>query len=273
MYGRNAGLSYKQIMNSLEGIKKYLVSLALVCLTFSPGTAQDINEFRSRIYASYAEGDMADWRNVINEMERMQEQPGSKELLHEMLMAQYGYIGYCINENRKKEASRRLDRAQDILKRLRDEDPGNASLMALEGAFLGYEMGINKLKAVVLGPRAKEKIDAAVKKDPGAVRTLLEKANQLNFSPKIVGGDRGEAVEYYKKAIEEMESGRLQQNNWIYVNTLVVLAATYEEMGDYDNACDAYEKIMGYDPDVMWVKEELYPECREKAVRDRYPGP
>ncbi len=261
-------------MNRSEVIKKYLISLLAVCFTFSLSMAQDINSFRSKIYSSYAKGDMGDWKNVMNEMEKLQKETGSDELLHELLMAQYGYIAYCINENRKKEASRLLDRAQDNLKVLGSKDPGNANLMALEGALLGYEMGINMLKAMVIGPKAKEKIDAAVEKDPEAVRTLLEKANQLNFSPKLLGGDTGKAVGYYIKAIDKMESIQSQQkNNWIYVNTLVVLAAAYEKIDNYIYACAVYKKLMIYDPGIMWVKEDLYPACLEKAVRDRYPGP
>lgn len=252
----------------MAAIKKHLISLVAVCFMFYLSMAQDISGFRSSIYASYAEGDMDDWKNVMNEMEKLQKNSGSKELLFELLMAQYGYIGHCINENRKKEASRLLDRAQGNLKVLLDEDPGNANLMAMEGAFMGYEMGNNKLKALVIGPKAKEKIDAAVEKDPEAVRTLLEKANQLNFSPKIVGGDTDKAVEYYIKATDRMESG-LAANNWIYVNTLVVLAATYEKMGNYTYACAVYEKIMSYDPGIKWVKEDLYPACSEKAAANR----
>ncbi|MFO7756838.1 MAG: hypothetical protein R6V34_12740 [Bacteroidales bacterium] len=261
-------------MKRSESIKKYLLCMAALCFTFSLSMAQDISSFRSRIYTTYAEGNMGEWKNVMNEMDKLQEHSPSKELLSELLIAQYGYIGHCINENRKKEASRLLDRAQDKLRILIDEDPGNASLMALEGAFMGYEMGINKLKAVVTGQKAKEKIDAAVEKDPEAVRTLLEKANQLNFSPRLLGGDSGKAIEYYHKAIDKMEKVQPQQkNSWIYVNTLVVLADTYEKMGNYTHACAVYEKIMNYDPGIKWVKEDLYPACNEKAEGVRYPGP
>ncbi|MFP4489449.1 MAG: tetratricopeptide repeat protein, partial [Bacteroidales bacterium] len=131
-----------------------------------------------------------------------------------------------------------------------------------------------KLRAVVIGPKAKEKIDGAVEKDPEAVRTLLEKANQLNFSPKLVGGDTGKAIGFYIKALERMEAVQpRQKEDWIYVNTLVVLAATYEKTGNYTDACAVYEKIMDYDPGIRWVKEDLYPGCREKAVADRYPLP
>jgi len=253
-------------MNTMKNKTKYLVILLSVfLLSGSAAGAQDIPDFRSRIYTSYAKGDMSDWKNVIAEMEKLHGETGSSQLLYELLMAQYGYIGFCINENKKREATRLLGKAQNNLEILLSGKPGNAVLMALEGALMGYEMGLNKLKAVVIGPKAKEKIDAAVEKDPEAIRTLLEKGNQLNFSPRLVGGDTEKAIEYYNKAIKKIESRPADlENNWIYVNSLVVLAAAYEKTDNYDPACRIYEKIMDYDPGIKWVKNDLYPACREK---------
>jgi tetratricopeptide (TPR) repeat protein len=207
---------------------------------------------------------MDGWRSTIEEMEREYERSGNMELLHELVLSQYGFIGYCLKEDMKKEASYHLDRAVNNLEVLKGSNPGSAELMALEGAFMGYEMGIHKLKAMILGPKAKEKIDGAVEKDPGIVRTLLEKANQLNFSPRIVGGDREEAIEYYKKAISLIEADTQNlRKNWIYVNTVVVLAFAYEQLGNNYHACALYEKLIEYDSNITWVKDDLYSDCKD----------
>ncbi|MEA1887574.1 MAG: hypothetical protein U9N72_10245 [Bacteroidota bacterium] len=248
-------------------IKQYRAFLVVILIFSSRITeAQDIYTYRSRIYDSYARGEMSGWRAAIEEMEKEYERSGSMELLHELLLSQYGFIGYCLKEDMKKEASYHLERAWDNLEILKGKNPGNAKLMALEGAFMGYEMGIHKLKAMVLGPKAKEKIDGAVEKDPNTVRTLLEKANQLNFSPKIVGGDTEEAIEYYKKAIRFIEADTENiAKNWIYVNTVVVLAYTYEQMGNNSHACALYEKLIDYDSNIKWVKDDLYKGCKDKS--------
>lgn len=240
----------------------YFIPLALFML--SPGLeAQDIAEFKSRIYNSYVKGEMSGWKEVLEEMESVYQRSGNDELLYELLMSRYGYIGFCLKEGYKKEAARLLDEARDNLETLKRKDPDNAEWLALEGAFLGYEMGLHKLKAVVLGPRAKEKIDEAVEKDPDKVRTLVEKANQLYFSPKMVGGNIEEAIKYYKKAINKIEADTESlKDNWIYVNTLLVLAQAYQETDKVPYACAIYEKIMVYDPDIKWVKNDLYSICK-----------
>ncbi|MGM0527668.1 MAG: hypothetical protein ACQERS_04625 [Bacteroidota bacterium] len=245
----------------------YFIIIPLALFMLSPGVeAQDIAEFKSRIYKSYVKGEMSGWKAVIEEMEKEYERSASMELLHELLLSQYGFIGYCLKEDMKKEASYHLERALDNLEILKGNKPGSAELMALEGAFMGYEMGIHKLKAMVLGPKAKEKIDGAVEKDPNTVRTLLEKANQLNFSPKIVGGDTGEAIEYYKKAVRLIEEDTENLGkNWIYVNTVVVLANAYEQLGNNSLACALYEKLIDYDSNIKWVKDDLYQGCRDKS--------
>ncbi|HKL68021.1 MAG TPA: tetratricopeptide repeat protein, partial [Bacteroidales bacterium] len=80
----------------------------------------------------------------------------------------------------------------------------------------------------------------------------------------IVGGDKEKAIEYYNKALRVIESDpeRLR-NNWIYVNTLIVLAQVYEKMGNNTYACSIYEKIMIYDPGIEWVKNDLYSGCSD----------
>jgi len=247
---------------------KYYRLLLVLVLVFSSlaGMAQDIYMYRSRIYDSYARGEMGGWRTAIEEMEKEYEGTGSEALLHELVLSQYGFIGYCLKEDMKKEASYHLERAVNNLEILKGRRPGSAELMALEGAFMGYEMGIHKLKAMVLGPKAKEKIDSAVEKDPNTIRTLLEKANQLNFSPKIVGGNREEAVEYYKKVISLIEADtRNLSKNWIYVNTVVVLAFAYEELGNNSYACALYEKLIEYDENITWVKDDLYSDCSDNS--------
>lgn len=247
-------------------LNRYKIFLLVPVLVFSSlaGMAQDIYMYRSRIYDSYARGEMGGWRSTIEEMEKEYERTGSEALLHELVLSQYGFIGYCLKEDMKKEASYHLERAVANLETLKGSRPGSAELMALEGAFMGYEMGIHKLKAMVLGPKAKDKIDGAVAKDPGIVRTLLEKANQLNFSPRIVGGDREEAIEYYKKAVRLIEADTKNlRKNWIYVNTVVVLAFAYEQLGNNAHACALYEKLIEYDSNITWVKDDLYSDCKD----------
>ena len=258
------GTTGKDMKNFFKQYRLFLV----LFLMFSSltGVGQDIYMYRSRIYDSYARGEMSGWRLTIEEMEKEYEGSGSLELLHELVLSQYGFIGYCLKEDMKKEASYHLERALANLEILKGSRPGSAELMALEGAFMGYEMGIHKLKAMILGPKAKEKIDGAVEKDPNTIRTLLEKANQLNFSPRIVGGDREEAVEYYKKVISLIEADTQNlRKNWIYVNTVVVLAFAYEQLGNNSHACALYEKLIEYDSNIKWVKEDLYAGCTDKS--------
>lgn len=254
-------------INMLKFLPPLLINLILL---MPPLKAQDIATYRTRIYDSYARGEMKGWRAVIEDMEDAYGRSGNDGLLHELVLSQYGFIGYCLKEDMKEEASYHLARARDNLEILKLRNPGSAELMALEGAFLGYEMGIHKIKAMILGPMAKDKIDGAVEKNPNTVRTLMEKANQLNFSPKIIGGDTDEAIEYYKKAIGLLEADQASlPRNWVYVNAVVVLANAYEKLGDYTSACALYKKLMAYDSDISWVKDDLYPGCLKRSGDSR----
>ncbi|MBN1388579.1 MAG: hypothetical protein JW965_09050 [Bacteroidales bacterium] len=258
-YGKNM-----KVIQSL--IIYFIISPLALLISSAVAEGQSISDFKSMIYYSYVKGEMSEWKAALSDMEDSYKRSPSDEFLYELLMAQYGYIGFCLKEEYKKEAALLLEKARDNLETLKTKDPYNAEWLALEGAFLGYEMGLHKLKAMVLGPKAKDKIDEAVEKDPERVRTLVEKANQLYFSPKIVGGDPEEAIKYYRKAINKIESEPVSlKNNWIYVNTLLVLAQAYQETDNLPYACAIYEKIMKYDPDIKWVKNDLYSVCTGKT--------
>ncbi|MEZ4999815.1 MAG: hypothetical protein R2744_04155 [Bacteroidales bacterium] len=56
----------------------------------------------------------------------------------------------------------------------------------------------------------------------------------------------------------------MTDHNWHYINTMVLLAGAYEEIGEYLPACKIYEKIMTVEPSVNWVKNSLYPLCVER---------
>jgi tetratricopeptide (TPR) repeat protein len=45
---------------------------------------------------------------------------------------------------------------------------------------------------------------------------------------------------------------------------LTLLARNYESLEQYEQAKQTYEKILHFEPDYKWVKNELYPALKAK---------
>ncbi len=81
-----------------------------------------------------------------------------------------------------------------------------------------------------------------------------------HYLPGVLGGDKEKAASFYRRAIQKMEDENLTENNWLYLNQLVVLAQIQTGLGNAGEAGDTYRKILQTEPDYLWVRDELYPE-------------
>ncbi len=111
---------------------------------------------KETIYRAYLTNDMASWKTIIDTMHVEVDKENEREL--ELLNYEYGYIGWCIGNNRKSEVKIYLARSLKRMERLKKVNHRLPLLQAYESAFLGFQIGLAKLKAPKLGPR---NLDAA----------------------------------------------------------------------------------------------------------------
>lgn len=235
--------------------KKYFIGILIILLINSIGLRSQ-TDYRKEIYEAYIQSNMQAWKKTIERMEAADLSPREKvELIH----FYYGYIGYGIGTGQKKLAGEYIKKGEKIIQALLEEDPRNATLNAFKGSFISFKIGLNKLKAVSLGPQSMRYINQAYDLDTNNVQALAAKANMFYYAPSIFGGDKKKAITFYKKAIHQLEETRDTVNNWFYLNLLVQLARHYEEMKMKKQSLSVYEKILKQEPRFVWIKEDLYP--------------
>ena len=141
----------------------------------------------------------------------------------------------------------------------------NARVYSLKGAFYGFQIMLDPLKAPSLGKLSMEANEKAMSLDPEEPQVWLEKANMEYYRPAIFGGSKKKAVPMYEKAVKLFESspGRIQEN-WVYMNCLAGLGIAYENTRNYSEAGSVYRKLLKLEPSFKWVKEDLYPQFRSK---------
>lgn len=242
-------------------LMKYYFSFVIL-LSLHVLQAQD---YQSAIYQAYLHEKMDTWKALMEQMEEEYARTTDPDLLYDLLEAEYGYMGWLTSWKRKKEAEELLKSAERHMALLSQLGLENARVLCLKGAFYGFQIMLDPLKAPSLGKKSMEANEKAMKLDPKEPQVWLEKANIDYYRPAIFGGSRRKAVPSYERAVELFESSpERTRENWVYMNCMAGLGIAYENTRKYSEAGRIYRKILELEPSFKWVKEDLYPQFQEK---------
>lgn len=218
------------------------------------------NAFAQKVdlYRSFTSGKMDQWEVAMNAFARKTSLSNQQKL--ELVSYYYGYIGYSLGVKNRDKAKEYIEKGDAIIDDLIDTYP-TAEAYAFKGAFVGFRIGLNPLKAPFLGPSCSKNVDKALSINPSSAQANIEKANLLYYSPSAFGGDKTEAKRYYNRAIALFERNpELTADNWLYLNLLTTVAQINTDEKKYNDAKAMYEKIMKIEPNYLYVKNQLYPQ-------------
>jgi len=240
---------------------KNILTLSLL-LSFLALSAQ---EYKSEIYQAYMHEKMDHWKDLMTQMEQDFQKTSDPVLLYDLVEAEYGYTGWLVSVKRKKEAEVILQSAHKHMALLTELGQDNARMYSLKGAFYGFQIMLDPLKAPSLGKSSMEANEKAMELDPEEPQVWLEKANMDYYRPKVFGGSKKRAVPSYEKAVKLFESSpERSYGNWVYMNCLAALGNAYENTRKFSEAGRVYRKILELEPSFKWVRDELYPHFQEK---------
>ena len=240
-----------------------LLALFLLILAIPDAQGQSTNDYSQRLYNSYVKDQLHLWEGIIEEMNQEYMVTQDKSLLYDLCFTWYGYIGYLMDKEEDKAAKKGVREAEEKVKELEEVLNSRHDVLALHGAILGYRIVLSKFSAIYLGPRTMKYIKTAFESADTCFNCNVEMGNRFFYVPKAFGGSKTEAVQYYEKAVELLESSALKtERNWIYINTVLMLANAYKETGQNDRACLLYEQILEYEPGADWIRDRLYSKCK-----------
>lgn len=217
---------------------------------------------KAYIYQSFISGNMDKWEMAMNTFADKTNLSNQQKL--ELVSYYYGYIGYNLGIKNRDKAKIYIEKGDAIIDDLIKTYP-TADAYAFKGAFLGFLIGMNPIKAPFLGQSCSKNVDKALSISISDIQANIEKANILYYSPSAFGGDKTEAKVYYNKAISLFESNsELTTENWLYLNLLTKVAQINTDEKKYNNAKTIYEKIMKIEPNYLYVKNQLYPALLKK---------
>lgn len=235
--------------------------IALVSLN---SQADERDVFQQRIYQSFIKGEMNTWEATLVEMEDYYARFPLPAMLYDLLLARYGFIAVCLDKEEKARAREQLDKAEAELEKLLVYSAFQSRAHALQGAFLGFRISLRPLSAVRLGPRSYAAIDKALEADAGNPTAWMEKGNSRFYTPSVFGGSKEVARDAYARAAELFERNMPANQRWLYLNTLVGLAKSYQYTGQHPLSVATYRKALEFEPGFKWVRDELLPEALKR---------
>jgi len=240
-------------------IKKTMLLFSLMFMFLSGYSQDPQRQFQDMVYQAFINKNMNLWEQSLHEMEQLFVRRPSAPLLYDIILAQYGLTGYYLGIDEEKKAEAIIEKADINLVNLANIESYRASAYALEGAFIAYRIALAPMKAVYLGPKSNAAIDKGMELDKLNANVWIEKANAAFYAPPVFGGSKSASIDYYKEAIRLLEKNMSNNHRWLYLNTLVALGKAYAETGRKDEAVRVYNKALSFEPDFLWVKEELLP--------------
>jgi len=221
------------------------------------------SSYRDSIYKAYSRGKMDKWLEIMQDCEKNVDQNRVEDKL-ELISYYYGYTAWLIGAEKYDTAEDYIDKSEELIDKLLEESPEDATLLAYKGAYIAFKIGISNLKAIFLGSKSMKYINKSIELDPDNIQGNIEKGNSMYYRPSAFGGDKTEAIDYYERAIEGFEKQGLVVNNWMYINTMTALGQAYEATDQIQSAKLCYEKIIRIFPNFMWVEDELYPDLLKR---------
>lgn len=211
---------------------------------------------RQKIYEAYITNNMAQWEQVLVDMEN--QKPLTNERTLELLNYQYGYIAWCIGNDLEDKAEAWLEATDANLEFLEKNAAYLQLVHAYKAAFYGYRIGLSPYKAPFYGPKSMEHAKLSIKDNASNWFGIVQNANILFYMPSIFGGSKSDAIKQYKQALQIVEKdSALIVGDWNYINLLVTIANAYKEVENQQMANSYYQRILSIEPQFAWAKDEL----------------
>lgn len=235
--------------NKISGI---IILLIFIALQVS-AQKKDLTYYQCAFFETYRLGDMTSWPALISEMEQVKS--GNLAWKTEIVKAMYGLVGYQLGAKRKDLAKTYVDKADEYLDDLLDKYPNNAQLHGLDGAFYGYKIALSFYKVPFYGPKSMYHIEKSITLDPTEPTGYIEKGNSLLYRPATFGGDKKEALAYYRKALKLMEARNDLNCNWQHLLLRAFILKTLYETNQANEAKIFMTEMQKDYGSMNWIKE------------------
>lgn len=236
-------------------MREIVVILFLIWVNGAVFGQATFNDLQCKLYQSYVDDEMDQWPGLIEQLEILGD--SSAQAQKEILLARYGLIGFYLGNERRQEARDELKLAFDQLERLKVQFPGEAAFYCLDACLHAYQIALSMVQAPIYYARHQAAIRKAEELNKQEPLLSFEKANMLFYKPRLLGGNKQEAILLYQDALERMGQQRYSGCSWFYMMVELFLLKAYFET---DNGT-AFDNLLAHLRDnhgeLTWLNKFL----------------
>ena len=239
----------------MRQISKYFLLVLVFQFCFGQLTAQSSYDRNS--YNAFMKNSGTLWQKSINSYKQQNKLNSNQEKI-KLIHLYYAYTAHLIATKQTAKANEMIKAAESEIESILKNNSKHAEALNYKGVFLGYRAGLNKVKAPIYGRESLKYLNQAIELSPNNPQILFDKGNSLYYVPKIFGGNKGEALQYFNKTIDIFEKVNKTKYNWLYAQSLFLKGRCHELLGESNSAKQTYEKIARVAPEFNLHRDKNY---------------
>ncbi len=229
---------------------------ALFALYFTSTAQQSLDE---KMYHAYLNHNSAEWINVVDLCKKEYSQaPKDTHRKFKLAFAYFSLLSSTMATKDEDLFDKYLDSTKELLKELIEQNQYTAESKALLSATYGLQMGYSPMKGILLGGKSSKLAEEAKTEAPLSPIVWRVFGSSKYYTPSSFGGDINEAIAALEKSVKLYENKTDKvKNNWLYLDTLVLLAQAYTRNKEKEKALALYQKALVIEPGFTYAQSLL----------------
>ena len=194
---------------------------------------------------------------------------GSKSwLVHYYIgLVDYRLVSYYFSKQDKDQAKQFINDGIEHLLATIDSNKNFSDAHSLLSSLYGNKIGMNPLLGMTLGPKSGKEMGKAIELDPKNPRNYLIAGWSAYFTPKMFGGGKGKAKNYFEQAIAYFDSFKVTDPllpDWGQDEAYAWLGVAQMENEEFEASKINFNKALEINSAYGWVNHVLLPQLNTK---------
>lgn len=185
-------------------------------------------------------------------------------------MADYRLVSYYFSKQEKDQAKQFIDDGIDHLQQCIESSKEFVEAHSLLSSMYGNKIAVSPFSAMTLGSKSSKEMGKAMELDPQNPRNYLIAGWSAYFTPKLFGGGKEKAKNYFEQAIAHFDSFEVTNPilpGWGHDEAYAWLGMAQMEAEEFEAAKMNFDQALKINPEYGWVKYVLLPQLNTKMAK------
>ncbi len=236
---------------------KILLSIVLTICTIDPSNAQ--GSITELMYNAYLTQNKDQWKKCITlAKQEAQQNPNNGEKQLDLAIASYSLLNATMVTKDEDLFDEYVSLTKENIEKVIVIPKVAGDGKALLSGVLGLQMAYSPMKGFILGGKSSNLAEEGKRLAPNSPIAWRFYGINKFYTPSSFGGDVNESTAALEESIALFETTPAQLiNNWLYVDTIVVLGKAYQKLENNEKSIAAFEKALRIEPKLFYAQQLL----------------